>query len=130
MHPGVLFRCQKNDAVTHERTDVSIRRLPSYIYRTIRQAAPGHNPLRINVKGSSVFMLEHRRGYLLGSSHHGCFIESRPSHQGSTGSFETRRELSLHVKHPKTWLCVFCFLKDIVGVISHFRRTIIILYAI
>ena len=61
-------------------------------------------PLKVNVKGLCLFMLEHHCAYQFGISPHGCFIESSPSHQGSVKVLVSQRQLSPQVKHPKTFL--------------------------
>lgn len=91
VHLGVLLRCQKNDAAPWKRCLSRHQAMPSYIHRTIRQAAPGYQPLKGNVKRSCVFMLQHQWGYWFGISHPERFIELCTSrslcHQGSAKSF-------------------------------------------
>lgn len=62
-------------------------------------------PLKVNVKGLCLFMLEHHCAYQFGISPHGCFIESSPSHQGSVKVLVSQRQLSPQAKHSKTMLC-------------------------
>lgn len=105
-HPGFLFRCQNNDALTHKQCLSRHQAMPSYVYRAIRQAAPGHEPLKVNVKRSSVFMLEHHRGYQFGI----CFIELCPSHQGSTVNFSVpEATVSIFETSKNVALCLAAF---------------------